>query len=64
MANYDYDFDLGKGRRLQGRGPRGLIALALLLGCFLAMALAIGPPLASGVSSTVSQLIFEAKKLW
>ena len=41
MALYDYEFDLGNGRRLQGRGPRGLAALGLLLAAFVC-AIAIG----------------------
>jgi hypothetical protein len=35
VALYDYEFDLGKGRRLQGRGPLGLAALGFFLAAFV-----------------------------
>jgi len=31
MSSCDFDFDLGKGRRLRGFGWRGLVALGLLV---------------------------------
>lgn len=44
MADNDFLFEFGKGRRLQGRGVLGLIALALLLGaCVVGVWLAARP---------------------
>lgn len=39
----DFEFDLGRGRHLKGRGWRGLVALSLLLTTIL-LALSIASP--------------------
>ncbi len=39
----DFEFDLGKGRRLKGRGWRGLVALALLLATIPLLVLVANP---------------------
>ena len=49
MNNYDYEFEFGKGRRFKGHGPRGLIALALLLACLLATVWTVKPLVANGL---------------
>ena len=64
MANYDFEFDLGKGRRLKGQGPRGLIALALLLACPLALVWTVGAPFVSAISSGILTLISASKYLF
>jgi hypothetical protein len=50
MANGDFLFDLGKGRRLRGHGPLGLLALTLLLAASLAAIWLLGKA-AVGISA-------------
>ena len=64
MANYDYEFELGKDRRLKGHGPRGLIALALLLACLFAIVWTMESPLANGMTVGFSQATLVLGKLF
>ena len=48
MTSYDYEFDLGEGRHLKGRGHRGLIALMLLFAFLFAIVWTVENTSASG----------------
>ena len=49
----DFEFDLGRGRRLKGRGWRGITALALLLATIL-LAITMASP---GLGSLIRSLL-------
>jgi hypothetical protein len=63
MALYDYEFDLGKGRRLQGRGPLGLAALGLLLAAFVG-AIAVGGAFFVNGGADILRLISAVQKVF
>ena len=62
MALYDYEFDLGKGRRLQGRGWLGLVALGLLLVAFVGT-IAVGGALFINGGADILRLIPALKRV-
>lgn len=61
MAMHDFDFQLGKGRQLKGRGWSGLVALALLLAAAVTISATVSPVLFEGARSAIMQLISALK---
>ena len=64
MVTNDFEFNLGKGRQLKGRGLAGIVALSLFLGTVIAVSATLSPTALGAVEAAISQLSSATKKLF